>query len=152
MRLQAAFTSVLDRAGIQDNISAALRRNPDAVLINLPSNDTATGTTLEEQMDDFARVTARVDTASVLVWVATTQPYNFGEQAQRMLQMQVRDAINVKYGNYALDFWTPFAEADGTIKPIYDSGDGAHLNDDAHAVLAQEVIETKIPETLLTRP
>jgi lysophospholipase L1-like esterase len=137
---------------MEHNITAALRRNPDAILINLPANDTATDTTFEEQMDNFARMTALADEASVFVWLATTQPRNFSEQTQRMLQMEVRDAINTKYGDCALDFWTPFAEADGTIKPMYDSGDGAHMNDDAHALLAQEVINAKVPETILTRP
>lgn len=136
----------------QHNITMALSKNPDAILINLPGNDTASGSTFKEQTDNLARMTDLADKAKVLVWVATTQPRNFGEQAQRMLQMQVRDAINTKYGSHALDFWTPFAEADGKIKAMYDSGDGIHMNDDAHALLAQEVIDAKVPEAILTQP
>jgi lysophospholipase L1-like esterase len=132
------------------NITMALSKNPDAILINLPGNDTANNVTFQEQMDNFGRMTDLAKQASVPVWVATTQPRNFGEQAQRMLQMQVRDAINTKYADHALDFWTTFAEADGKIKAMYDSGDGIHLNDDAHALLAQEVIDAKVPEAIIT--
>jgi lysophospholipase L1-like esterase len=134
------------------NITFGLSKNPDAILINLPGNDTQLGSTLKEQTDNFARMTDLADKAGVLVWVATTQPRNFGQEAQRMLQMQVRDAINTKYGAHALDFWTPFAEADGKIKAMYDSGDGIHMNDDAHALLAQEVIDAKVPEAILSKP
>lgn len=132
------------------NITMALSKNPDAILINLPGNDTANNVTFQEQTDNFARMTDLAKQAGVLVWVATTQPRNFGEQAQRMLQMQVRDAIKTKYGQQALDFWTPFAEADGKIKAVYDSGDGIHMNDDAHALLAQKVIDAMVPEAVLT--
>jgi lysophospholipase L1-like esterase len=132
------------------NITMALSKNPDAILINLPGNDTANNVTFQEQTDNFARMTDLAKQAGVLVWVATTQPRNFGEQAQRMLQMQVRDAIKTKYGQQALDFWTPFAEADGKIKAAYDSGDGIHMNDDAHALLAQKVIDAKVPEAVIT--
>lgn len=132
------------------NITMALSKNPDAILINLPGNDTDKGVTLQEQLDNFGRMTALADAAHVLVWVATTQPRNFGQEAQRMLQMQVRDAIHTKYGEHTLDFWTAFAEADGKIKPLYDSGDGIHMNDEAHALLAQEVIDAKVPEAVLS--
>jgi lysophospholipase L1-like esterase len=133
------------------NITMALSKNPDAILINLPGNDTASGVTFQEQMDNFGRMTDLASQAGVLVWVATTQPRNFGEQAQRMLQMQVRDAVNTKYGEHALDFWNPFADADGKIKAMYDSGDGIHMNDDAHALLAQKVIDAKVPEAIVTK-
>jgi lysophospholipase L1-like esterase len=136
----------------QHNITFGLSKNPDAILINLPGNDTDKNTTLKEQTDNLARMTDLADQAGVLVWVATTQPRNFAEEAKRMLLMQVRDAINTKYGAHALDFWTPFAEADGKIKAMYDSGDGIHLNDDAHGLLAQEVIDAKVPEAILTQP
>lgn len=136
----------------QHNITMALSKNPGAIIINLPGNDTASGNSLQVQKDNFARMTDLADAASVLVWVATSQPRNFAEEAQRMLQMQVRDAINTKYGDHALDFWTQVAEADGKIKTMYDSGDGIHMNDAAHALLAQEVIDAKIPEAILSKP
>mgnify|MGYP001546711055 CR=1 FL=1 len=133
------------------NITMALSQNPDAILINLPGNDTANGNTLQQQLDNFARMTDLAGQAGVLVWVATTQPRNFGEEAQRMLQMQVRDAIQAKYTTHALDFWNPFAEADGKIKAMYDSGDGIHMNDAAHALLAEEGIDAKVPEAILAK-
>ena len=42
-------------------------------------------------------------------------------------------------GERAIDFWTDIAATDGTINTIYDSGDGVHLNDAAHILLASRV-------------
>lgn len=133
------------------NITMALSKQPDAILINLPGNDTANGVTLKEQTDNFARMTDLAEAAGVLVWVTTTQPRNFTQASQLTEQMQVRDAITTKYGQHSLDFWTPFAEDSGKIKAMYDSGDGIHMNDDAHALLAQKVVDAKVPEAVLSQ-
>ncbi len=133
------------------NISKALSSTPDAIIINLPGNDTASGFTQEEQMGNFTRVTDLATASGVLCWVTTTQPRNFADMAQRTLQMSVRDAIKAKYADHTLDFWTAFAQADGKIKPMYDSGDGTHMNDAAHAILVEQVIAAKVPEAILSK-
>ena len=58
------------------------------------------------------------------------------------------DEIMRRYGNYAIDFYTGIATDDGYgfIKPEYDSGDGVHLNDKAHAELFERVKEKVILE------
>jgi lysophospholipase L1-like esterase len=116
------------------NITAALALTPDAIIVNLPSNDAA----------------ARVPIAEhVPLWVTTSQPRNFGEASQRALLTQASAGIERRFAPRVLDFWTPFADAAGRILPEHDSGDGTHLNDAAHARLVEIVVAAQLPEAVL---
>ena len=57
-----------------NNITAALEKTPDAVIINLPSNDEYEGFSLDEQMDNYERVAQLAQDNGVLVWVASPRP------------------------------------------------------------------------------
>lgn len=131
------------------NITAALALKPRAIIVNLPSNDTAENVSEAEQLANFNRVADLAKAAHVLLWVTTTQPRDFTNAAQIQEQQHVRDAILAAFAPRALDFWTPFATANGKIKPEYGAGDGTHLNDAAHALLRDIVVRAKIPETVL---
>ncbi|HEU5074159.1 MAG TPA: SGNH/GDSL hydrolase family protein [Polyangiaceae bacterium] len=133
-----------------NNITTALERDPDAIIINLPSNDLYEGFSLEEQMGNYERVVTLAQEQGALVWIATAQPRDFAEAAQRQGLMEARDAIRERFAPRAVDFWTDLANSDGTMKSIYNSGDGTHFNDAGHAVLAQMVITCAIPEVILS--
>jgi len=130
------------------NISAALALAPRALLINLPSNDSAEGFAATEQLENLERLAALAKGAGVPLWLTTTQPRNFGNAAQVAAQLRVRDAILEQYAPRALDFWTPFATPSGTLNVRYDAGDGTHLNDRAHALLLDIVVAAHIPEAI----
>jgi lysophospholipase L1-like esterase len=133
---------------IGHNISAALALAPDAVLVNLPSNDAASDIPATEQLENFARIAQLASEAHVKLWLTTTQPRNFSP-AQIAIQRQVRDVILKRYSSRALDFWTPFAKPSGSIDPAYDCGDGVHLDAAAHSVLLKIVVAAKLPEAVL---
>ena len=144
------------------NITAALELKPQAIIINMPTNDTEYGVSASAQMVNFARVTDLATKSGVTCWVTTSQPRDFkGESAQDVLKkhqtlMAVRDAINAKYTDHSLDFWTPFANADGSIKPEFErtdlaQPDGIHMDDAAHAIMATTVIAAKIPEAIISK-
>ena len=139
------------------NISKALSLKPNAIVINMPTNDTEYGYSAAVQLANFDRVTALAAKNGVSCWVTTSQPRNFSKQAANVIQAKhlvlfaVRDAINQKYGDHALDLWTGFADAEGNIKAIYSAGDGTHMNDEAHALIANVVIAAKIPEAILAK-
>jgi lysophospholipase L1-like esterase len=130
------------------NISAALAFAPRALIVNMPSNDSAEGFSVAEQLANFERVAALATGAGVPLWLTTTQPRNFGKAAQLDAQVRVRDAILQKYAPRTLDFWTPFATSNRTLNPQYDAGDGTHLNDQAHARLLSIVVAAHIPEAV----
>jgi lysophospholipase L1-like esterase len=134
------------------NITAALALKPDAIIVNLPSNDAAAHVPLAEQLANYQRIGELASAAHVPLWVSTSQPRNFGDGAQRGLLTQASVGIQRRFAPRVLDFWTPFADAAGRIAPEHDSGDGTHLNDAAHARLLEIVETARVPEAVLRTP
>ena len=128
-----------------NNVTQAISLGADAIIVNMPSNDGASGYSVNEQMFNFHTIVSVADSADIPVWVCTTQPRNGLSAAQINIQTGVRDSILVAFGSRAIDFWNPFASAGNTILSSWDSGDGVHMNDTAHAVLNQKVITKGIP-------
>ncbi len=120
------------------NITAALRRHPEAIIVNLPSNDRAAGYTVEEQLRNFDAMVAAAEAAGVPLWITTTQPRNL-DDAGRRDQRALRDSILTRYAPRVIDFWTGIALPDGRLDPTHDSGDHLHLNDEAHRLLFERV-------------
>ncbi|HEY3414720.1 MAG TPA: GDSL-type esterase/lipase family protein [Armatimonadota bacterium] len=131
----------------QHNITAALALHPDAVIVNLPSNDTSMGFSAAEQEANYRTIARVAGEANVPIWIATSQPRNM-TLIMRNTQKEVRDWIRMIYGQRSVDFWTTVARPDGTIASGYDSGDGIHLNNAGHDVLYRRVIAAGIPELL----
>jgi len=129
------------------NITAALLLHPRALIINLPSNDSAERIAPQEQLANLERIVRLAEQGGVLAWVTSTQPRNFSDEQCRA-QVEVRAGINARFSPRVIDFWQPFASATQRIKPEYDAGDGVHLNDAAHAILARAVIAARLPEAL----
>ncbi|MAT39398.1 MAG: hypothetical protein CL946_07315 [Ectothiorhodospiraceae bacterium] len=135
----------------QRNISQALRLRPTVIIVNLPSNDAARNYDSTEQIENFERIAALADFSSVPIWVTTTQPRNFSF-SQRENLIWFRGWSKMRFGAYSLDFWSAIAATDGTINPLFNSGDGIHLNDGGHRVLYEQVVAAMIPETLTSVP
>ncbi|MDZ7377427.1 MAG: GDSL-type esterase/lipase family protein, partial [candidate division KSB1 bacterium] len=133
----------------QRNITYALSLAPDAIIINLPSNDATSGYSVAEQLANYDTVLAVARRNSVPVWIATTQPRNLSEAGRKNL-MEMRDSTFARFGQYAIDFWNDLAQPNGTIKPQYDCGDGIHLNDAAHEILFKRVQAKDLPRELLS--
>lgn len=134
------------------NITAALAENPDAIIINMPSNDVALGFTYSEQMFNLDTIVSIANLNNVPIWVCTTQPRNFTNQTQLDLQWEIKDSIYAYFNPHTIDFWTTIATPGYTIDSLYDSGDGVHLNDSGHAILANRVIETSILDSIVLPP
>lgn len=139
------------------NIDKALSYSPDIIIINMPTNDVSNGIPLSVQLSNFRTIIDKARSKNVKVWITTSQPHNFGEKytppyteshrpdaSKQKFRNQFKllsDEILKQYGDYAIDFYTGLVSEDscGFITPIYDSGDGVHLNDEAHAVLFERV-------------
>ncbi len=130
------------------NISHALRQNPDAIVINLPSNDAAINTGINEQMSNFIHMDSLAASMGVPVWVCTTQPRNFNA-SQIQIQLGVRDSVFNYFGTRSIDFWNGLANTQNTIDSTKDSGDGVHVNDAGHRLLWQRVIQKAIPDSIV---
>jgi hypothetical protein len=130
-----------------NNISKAVSLMADAIIVNMPSNDAASGYTAPEQMTNFRIIKSVADSAGIPIWICTTQPRNFGT-TQKQIQLATRDSILNAFGNFAVNFWQGFADSNDVILPIFDSGDGVHMNDTAHGILAGIMIAQGIPNYL----
>ena len=130
---------------VNKNITTALNHNPDAIIVNMPSNDVSGGFTYQEQMDNYDSIVELANNANVPIWICTTQPKNFASDSIRALQHTLRDSILVRFDPFAINFWDTIALPNDSINPLYDSGDGTHLNDAAHGILASRVIDVDIP-------
>ena len=133
------------------NITAAIDLKPDAIIINYPTNDAANNFSLTEQENNFKRITNRAAKFNILVWVATTQPRNNFDSKQVSNQRQLYNWIMSYYGTHAINFQNGLATSADSILHYYDSGDGVHLNNDAHQKLYNRVLKAGIPDTLCSR-
>ncbi len=137
---------------ITRNITAAINESPDAIVVNMPSNDVAGGFSYIEQMDNLDSIVEIADLNNIPIWICTTQPRNFTDTNQLNLQWEVKDSIYAHFNPYTIDFWSTIAMPDYTINPTYDSGDGVHLNDLVHGLLFQRVVNTGILDSLFEAP
>ncbi|MFC7000134.1 SGNH/GDSL hydrolase family protein, partial [Rufibacter roseus] len=136
--------SILPANNPDNNITKALSYNPDAIIINMPSNDAAMGRSVQDQMANYDIIAARAAQANVPLWVTTPQPRNFS-QDKVQIQLGMIDATYSKFGeDFTVDFWTGFNTANNTMKPEYDSGDGVHMNDAAHRIMLERIIGENI--------
>lgn len=128
------------------NMTQALSLDPFAIIVNMPSNDAANSFPVENQLDNFELLYSTAKNVGVETYICTTQPRNFANPTQVEIQVGTKDSILAIYGENAIDFWSEVATADGWIDPIYDSGDGVHLNNAGHRLLVERVLETNIDE------
>jgi lysophospholipase L1-like esterase len=128
------------------NITEALSRNPDVIIVNLPSNDRQFP--MSEQLNNFDSLWRMSWNAGVPMYIATTQP--LGTTSSATYQYQVHDSILATYGNYAIEFYDPLADTANVLLPAYNSGDNVHLNNAGHRVLWQQVMDKGIQDSFLT--
>jgi lysophospholipase L1-like esterase len=131
------------------NVTAALERGPDAIIVNLPSNDIARGYPVGELLANLDRISGTAANAGVEVWVTTTQPASL-EPIDRQRLQHARDVIIGRFGDHAVNVWAGLATPDGSLGPAYDSGDGIHLNAAGHLLVSERVAAAGIPQALAT--
>ncbi len=131
-----------------NNISYALEYNPVAIIINLPSNDAASGYPISEQIANYDTLVNFAAQRNIRFWITTTQPRNFTSQSQLDALMAMRDSTWSRYGSMGIDFWTGIALSTGYINPLYNSGDGIHLNNAGHRIIYERAAAKVIPAVL----
>ena len=132
------------------NITAALAAHPDAIIINMPSNDAVNGYSIAEQQANFEATMRLADSAKVPVWVTTTQPRLYLTTDQVSNLTQTRDWIISRFGNKSVNFWETVANADGSINSYYDY-DYAHVNNIGHNLFFTRMRAECILDTLCNR-
>ena len=130
------------------NVTKALSLEPDAIIINLPSNDAANAYPVADQLSNYAAIVEVLKPDSIPVWVCTPQPRNFSE-SRRDIQLELIDSTYAVFGERTIDFWTGLNTPDNGVSIEFDSGDGVHLNNAGHRILLDRVLEARIDSVLL---
>lgn len=128
------------------NITAALRLRPDAILVNLPSNDRAYGIRIGLQLANFEAMRAAAAAHGVPVWFTTAQPRNIPDAEKRRDQRLLGDSLRARFGaGRIVEAYAGFEAPGDSLRRDLDHGDGVHLNAAGHRLLAARVIEADIP-------
>lgn len=135
-------TDILPGGHPEKNISKALSLNPDVLIVNLPSNDAAQGRGVGEQLINYREILGNIQ-KDIPVWITTPQPRNF-EKSKVQIQKDMVDGTYATFDDeFIIDLWTCFADENGQLKSEYDSGDGIHMNDEAHLLIFNRVLESQ---------
>lgn len=135
---------------VNANITEAINLGADAIIVNMPSNDVASNYTTQEQLFNLDTIVQIADANNIPIWICTTQPRNFSDPLKLQQQWDIKDSIYLYFNPYAIDFWTSFALPDHSLDPYYDSGDGVHMNDPAHALMFDRVVQASILDSIFT--
>ncbi len=120
------------------NVSKALSLEPDIVIINMPSNDVVAGYSPREFLDNLEDVVDRIHEKHIVCYITTTQPRNTDEGKRKRLQ-HLRTVIQRQYRSRSIDCWEGLSAPDGSILPMYNSGDGIHLNGLGHRLMFERM-------------
>jgi len=131
------------------NITQALSLEPNAIIINLPSNDAANSISVADQIQNYELILSGPGDLEIPYWICTPQPRNGFNTAQQMIQNELLDSTLSLFANNYIDFWTGLSTDDNQIDAAYNSGDGVHLNDGGHEILFQRVLDVGIDSILL---
>lgn len=128
---------------VNNNITKAISLNPDAVIVNLPTNDIASGYSLKEILNNFRTVDSVASASQISVWFTSSQPRNLSLE-KRLLLTEMKDSVLLEYASTSFDFYTGLATDNGEIKPEFSFGDGIHLNAAGHYELFKRVWTSKL--------
>ncbi|MEO6637918.1 MAG: T9SS type A sorting domain-containing protein [Ginsengibacter sp.] len=128
------------------NITKAINfvPRPDVIIVNYPSNN-FDWQTPQEILFCLQTIKDSANAAGIECYITTTQPRNNFSTSERQKLQDLRDLIINRFGQYAIDFFTPIVEVPTlNILPQYSLGDGIHTNPAGQTVLEQQVIAKDI--------
>jgi acyl-CoA thioesterase I len=125
------------------NLDRALAESPRLLLLSFPTNDTARGLPPADTLAhlQLLRERAAAATPSAAVLVLSSQPRDGFTAAQRG-QVEELDRLAAQaFGACFVRTRLALSDAQGRIAAVYSAGDGIHLNDAGHALVADRVLE-----------
>lgn len=122
------------------NVEAAVALHPDLVMILFPSNDAASKFPLSETLANQTALRDSVRAAGATDMIIGPFPRSFAGADQIGLMTGLRDQLPAIGAPRYVALWDALAATDSSVQTQYAAGDGIHLNDAGHAVLAQKVL------------
>lgn len=122
------------------NIDKALTLGPDLVLLSFPSNDAALGYAAIETAANILLLRQQLADENTALLVLSAQPRNMAADKQQLL-LDLNRLLKPVLTDCFVDIYGALAGADGGLSPLYDAGDGVHLNDAGHALVFAAVTD-----------
>src|SRR5215211_5558283 len=130
----------------EHNVSKALSLFPDVIIINLPTNDVGSGYSEAEFMNNLRYLYTYITSRGVGCFITTTQPRTYFSFEQRKSLFNLKDSILNAFTLKAINFWDDLVSTEGQyyLRAEVNSGDGTHLNDLGHRLVAQKVKDKNV--------
>ncbi len=123
------------------NIDQALSHKAVALILAYPTNDTGSGYSSDETVNNLMAIRATALDSSVPVMILSAQPRNFTD-AERSTLKDINAKLASRLGSCFINVYDGLAGADGRLRANYDSGDGTHPNEAGHQLIASIVQAT----------
>jgi lysophospholipase L1-like esterase len=125
------------------NLDAALALKPVLVLVQYPSNDAASLFPLEETLANLATIRDGIRASGAAAVILGPFPRGFTDPVRVALMTGLRDALPAIAAPHHIDLWTDLAATDNQVVATFASGDGVHLGDAGHALIADKVLASE---------
>ena len=123
------------------NIDQALSRTPVVLILAYPTNDTVSGYSVDEVINNLAAIRGAALSKGIPVLVLSTQPRNVTQGQTEQLK-QIDSLLASRVGGCFVNVRPLLAGPDERFMPGYDSGDGIHPNEAGHRVIADAILAT----------
>jgi lysophospholipase L1-like esterase len=125
------------------NLDAALALKPALVFVQYPSNDAANGYPLAETLANHTTLRDGIRAAGALDVILGPFPRSTLNSAQVGLLTGLRDSLPAVGAPRYLELWADLAASDVLVQAAYAYGDGIHLNDAGHTLIAGKVLASQ---------
>jgi len=122
------------------NLDTALALRPALVLVEYPSNDAANLIPLAETLANHVTLRDGIRAAGALDIIIGPFPRGFTVPAQVALMTGLRDQLPAVGAPRYIALWADLAFSDTLVNSPYAYGDGVHLSDAGHALIASKVL------------
>jgi acyl-CoA thioesterase-1 len=125
------------------NLDRALAEQPTLLLLSFPTNDTARGLPAAETLAHLRllRDRAAAATPPAAVLVLSSQPRDGFNASQRAQAEELDRLLAQAFGPCFVRTRLALSDTQGRIAAAYSAGDGIHLNNAGHALVAEQVME-----------
>jgi lysophospholipase L1-like esterase len=125
------------------NITRALSVHPYAVILSLPTNDTLSGVPFTQQQENFERIAEEAGRSGTHLYVMSSQPRNFPRPLREEL-FRFREWLSVRFAPRYIDVWPGLVGPEMRLREDLDVGDGTHVNDAGHLIIASQVVAADV--------
>lgn len=126
------------KTDLNHNINKALEYKPDAVFISFPTNDAVSAFKPMESASNILLLRSQLMKQGIAVVVLSAQPRNTNTDAQQAI-IELDKLLRPVIGSCYVDVFALLVSSNGGLSPSYDAGDGVHLNDAGHQIVAAEI-------------